>query len=43
MAEESGLTVDVDGFNSAMNEAREKARSARNKVCYSVFRTFFNS
>lgn len=32
MAEERGLVVDVDGFNNAMDEAREKSRSARNKV-----------
>ncbi|KAG1327523.1 putative Alanine--tRNA ligase [Cocos nucifera] len=32
MAEERGLTVDVEGFNVAMEEARQKARSARNKV-----------
>jgi len=32
MAEEKGLTVDVEGFNNAMDEARQKARSARNKV-----------
>ncbi|WOK95046.1 alanine--tRNA ligase [Canna indica] len=32
MAEERGLTVDVDGFNSAMEEARLKARSARTKA-----------
>ncbi|KAG8498229.1 hypothetical protein CXB51_007252 [Gossypium anomalum] len=31
MAEERGLIVDVDGFNTAMDEAREKSRSARNK------------
>ncbi|MQM06933.1 hypothetical protein Taro_039764 [Colocasia esculenta] len=31
MAEERGLTVDIDGFNVAMEEARQKARSARNK------------
>ncbi|MBA0855228.1 hypothetical protein Goshw_010860, partial [Gossypium schwendimanii] len=31
MAEERGLIVDVDGFNNAMDEAREKSRSARNK------------
>ncbi|KAG8475364.1 hypothetical protein CXB51_032173 [Gossypium anomalum] len=31
MAEERGLTVDVEGFNNAMDEAREKSRSARNK------------
>lgn len=33
MAEEMGLTVDVEGFNMAMDEARKKARSGRNKVC----------
>ncbi|KAJ6802885.1 alanine--tRNA ligase [Iris pallida] len=32
MAEEKGLTVDVDGFNIAMEEARQKARRARNKA-----------
>ncbi|XP_042468091.1 alanine--tRNA ligase-like [Zingiber officinale] len=32
MAEERGLTVDVEGFNIAMEEARQKARSARSKV-----------
>ncbi|XP_073001197.1 alanine--tRNA ligase [Typha latifolia] len=32
MAEERGLMVDVEGFNSAMEEARQKARSARNKA-----------
>ncbi|OAY78554.1 Alanine--tRNA ligase [Ananas comosus] len=32
MAEEIGLTVDVEGFNAAMEEARQKARSARNKA-----------
>ncbi|KAG6469740.1 hypothetical protein ZIOFF_070671 [Zingiber officinale] len=32
MAEERGLTVDVEGFNIAMEEAREKARSARSKI-----------
>ncbi|KAH9313613.1 hypothetical protein KI387_022240, partial [Taxus chinensis] len=31
MAEEMGLTVDVDGFNIAMEEARQKARSARGR------------
>ncbi|KAL4554823.1 hypothetical protein LXL04_037429 [Taraxacum kok-saghyz] len=31
MAEERGLTVDVDGFNVAMNEARERSRNAQNK------------
>lgn len=34
MAEEKGLKVDVEGFNIAMEEARKKARSARNKVCF---------
>ncbi|XP_074591798.1 alanine--tRNA ligase-like isoform X1 [Curcuma longa] len=32
MAEERGLTVDVEGFNIAMEEAREKARNARSKI-----------
>ncbi|XP_008810668.2 alanine--tRNA ligase-like [Phoenix dactylifera] len=32
MAEERGLTVDVEGFNVAMEEARQKARCARNKA-----------
>lgn len=32
MAEERGLTVDVDGYNKAMNEARERSRNAQNKV-----------
>ncbi|GAA0174133.1 aminoacyl-tRNA synthetase [Lithospermum erythrorhizon] len=31
MAEEQGLVVDVDGFNVAMDEARERSRSAQNK------------
>ncbi|XP_030453528.1 alanine--tRNA ligase [Syzygium oleosum] len=31
MAEERGLLVDVEGFNSAMDEARERSRSAQNK------------
>ncbi|CAA7407707.1 unnamed protein product [Spirodela intermedia] len=31
MAEERGLTVDIDGYNVAMEEARQKARSARNR------------
>ncbi|KAL8095523.1 hypothetical protein AgCh_036814 [Apium graveolens] len=31
MAEERGLTVDVDGYNKAMNEARERSRNAQNK------------
>lgn len=32
MAEERGLIVDVQGFNAAMDEARERSRSAQNKV-----------
>lgn len=32
MAEERGLLVDVEGFNRAMDEARERSRSAQNKV-----------
>ncbi|KAL1813606.1 alanine--tRNA ligase isoform X2 [Daucus carota subsp. sativus] len=31
MAEERGLMVDVNGFNKAMNEARERSRNAQNK------------
>ncbi|XP_010523577.1 PREDICTED: alanine--tRNA ligase-like isoform X2 [Tarenaya hassleriana] len=31
MAEERGLVVDVEGFNKAMEEARERSRSAQNK------------
>ncbi|KAA3462514.1 alanine--tRNA ligase-like [Gossypium australe] len=31
MAEERGLIVDIEGFNNAKDEAREKSRSARNK------------
>lgn len=31
MAEERGLLVDIDGFNKAMEEARERSRSAQNK------------
>lgn len=32
MAEERGLIVDVQGFNAAMDEARERSRNAQNKV-----------
>lgn len=32
MAEERGLTVDIEGFNVAMDAARERSRSAQNKV-----------
>ncbi|KDP43289.1 hypothetical protein JCGZ_24210 [Jatropha curcas] len=31
MAEERGLRVDVEGFNDAMDEARERSRNAQNK------------
>lgn len=31
MAEERGLTVDIEGFDSAMTEARERSRNAQNK------------
>ncbi|XP_051150247.1 alanine--tRNA ligase [Andrographis paniculata] len=31
MAEERGLSVDVEGFNVAMDKARERSRSAQNK------------
>ncbi|KAH6809767.1 Alanyl-tRNA synthetase [Perilla frutescens var. frutescens] len=31
MAEERGLTVDAEGFNVAMDKARERSRSAQNK------------
>ncbi|XP_042057396.1 alanine--tRNA ligase-like [Salvia splendens] len=36
MAEERGLTVDVEGFNLAMNKARERSRSAQNKQAGAV-------
>lgn len=32
MAEERGLTIDVKGFDTAMEEARERSRSAQTKV-----------
>ncbi|GER50504.1 alanine--tRNA ligase [Striga asiatica] len=32
MADERGLTVDVEGFNIAMDKARERSRKAQNKV-----------
>lgn len=44
MAEERGLRVDVEGFNNAMDEARERSRNAQNKVsgvCF-VSSTFVN-
>lgn len=34
MAEEKGLLVDVEGFNCAMEEARERSRNAQTKVLY---------
>lgn len=40
MAEERGLLVDIEGFNNAMDEARERSRSAQNKVSYG-FTLFF--
>ncbi|KAL6513688.1 hypothetical protein OROHE_019548 [Orobanche hederae] len=36
MAEERGLTVDVEGFNAAMNKARERSRNAQNKQAGAV-------
>ncbi|KAF8388627.1 hypothetical protein HHK36_027304 [Tetracentron sinense] len=32
MAEERGLTVDVEGLNTAMDEAWKRSRNAQNKV-----------
>ena len=40
MAEERGLVVDVEGFNNAMDDARERARTARGKVCIYVKELF---
>ena len=37
MAEERKLKVDVEGFNIAMNEARERSRNAQNKVDHFAF------
>jgi len=34
MAIDYGLTVDKEGFNASMEEARQKARNARNKVIF---------
>jgi hypothetical protein len=34
MAIDYGLTVDKKGFNASMEEARQKARNARNKVIF---------
>lgn len=37
MAEERGLVVDVDGFNVAMDAARERSRNAQSKVLFVAF------
>ncbi|KAK1280721.1 Alanine--tRNA ligase [Acorus gramineus] len=42
MAEERGLEVDVEGFNIAMDEARRKARNARNQVPPLFIHFFFH-
>lgn len=42
MAEERGLQVDVEGFINAMDEARERSRSAQNKVL-NILRNFIFS
>ena len=34
MAADFGLAVDMEGFNVSMEEARQKARSARYKVLF---------
>ena len=36
MAQEQGLAVDVDGFNKALNEQRERARAARGEVVFAA-------
>lgn len=36
MAEEKGLTVDMEGYEKAMEEAREVSRGARSKVHHSA-------
>lgn len=36
MAEEKGLVVDVKGFDTAMEAARERSRSAQTKVSYLI-------
>lgn len=41
MAEERGLEVDTEGFNIAMNEARERSRNAQNKVVAISFLVLF--
>lgn len=41
MAEERGLVVDIEGFNIAMNEARERSRNAQNKVAVFVLFLLF--
>ena len=34
MADDLGLAVDMEGFNVSMEEARQKARNAREKVVF---------
>lgn len=34
MAEEAGLTVDMQGFEAAMEAARERSKAAGKKVCW---------
>lgn len=43
MAEERGLRVDVEGFNDAMDEARERSRNAQNKVLCLPFYKFITA
>ncbi|MCU0606876.1 MAG: alanine--tRNA ligase [Candidatus Edwardsbacteria bacterium] len=38
MAQENGFTVDLEGFNAAMQEQRERARAARGEVCFQACR-----
>ncbi|KVI10340.1 Alanine-tRNA ligase, class IIc [Cynara cardunculus var. scolymus] len=41
MAEERKLVVDVEGFNIAMNEARERSRNAQNRDHKSVIKAIY--
>ncbi|XP_058004551.1 alanine--tRNA ligase isoform X2 [Hevea brasiliensis] len=41
MAEERGLRVDIEGFNNAMDEARERSRNAQNKDHESVIKAIY--
>lgn len=43
MAEERGLLVDVEGFNNAMDEARERSRNAQTKVLRFFFFGYITS